>query len=113
MARTIPISNGWTNFVPSDGIILPGAEATMSICPNDAQTNARQNIAIIVIVTALPAGEAGVSTISSAAGRNAVCSGLARAFAVGNEMILSADFMDARLQSIERGITPTGANRLV
>src|SRR6266404_3658581 len=110
MARTIPISKGWTTLVPSDGIILPGADATMSICPRAVHANAKQNIAMIVMATALPAGEAGVSTISSAAGRNAVSSALARTLAFGNEMILLADFMDTCLKSIEHGVTATGAN---
>src|SRR5258708_22790658 len=113
MARTMPISKGWTTLVPSDGTILPGADATMSTYARDAHRSAKQISAMIVAATPLPTGDAGVSTISSAAGRNAVSSALERALVFGNEMILLADFMDARLKPVERGVTATGTNQLV
>jgi len=52
-------------------MILPGAVATISTVPNDAQASATQNRAITVAPIARPIGEGGVSTISSAAGRKA------------------------------------------
>jgi len=54
------------------GMILPCAEATVSTLPRLAQASAAQNAAITVSAMARPIGEGGVSTISSAAGRNAM-----------------------------------------
>ena len=71
MARTTPVSNGWMILVRPLGTIFPVAEATMSIVPNHAQTSATQNTAMMVAPIARPIGDGGVSTISSAAGRNA------------------------------------------
>src|SRR5215475_2029578 len=52
------------------GTILPGAVATISTQPSTAHVNASTKNAIIVPPMARPAGEPGVSMISSAAGRN-------------------------------------------
>ena len=40
IARTTPVSNGWMTLVRPLGTILPVAEATMSIVPQDAQASA-------------------------------------------------------------------------
>src|SRR6202048_1373595 len=97
-------------------MILPGAEATMSILPNAAQPSARQNRAMIVTPIARPVGDGGDSTISSAAGRNAISSRSRRARA-GNGTTLAdfvdSDFMDPTLHAVEGGIAPTGADQLV
>jgi hypothetical protein len=69
--RTTPISRGWITFTRSLGTILPGADATMSIVPTNAQASAALNMKIIQPPTARPTGDGGVSTISNAAGRNA------------------------------------------
>ena len=53
------------------GTIFPVADATMSIVPAEAQISAAQNNRIMVAPIARPIGDGGVSTISSAAGKNA------------------------------------------
>src|ERR1700737_1719889 len=103
-------------------MILPGAEATMSILPNAAQPSARQNRAMMVTPIARPVGEGGRPTISSAAGRNAISSRSRRAAAFGNGTTLAdfvdsdfmdSDFMDATLHAVEGGIAPPGSDQLV
>src|ERR1700730_12639470 len=101
-------------------MILPGAEATMSILPNAAQPSARQNRAMIVTPIARPVGEGGDSTISRAAGRNAISSRSRRAFGNGTTLadfvdsdVMDSDFMDATLHAVEGGIAPTGSDQLV
>jgi hypothetical protein len=79
----------------------------MSIWLNEAQATARQKIAMRVAATARPAGDAGVSTISNAAGKNAISSARACEEDLGNAAILLADFMEACLQSIKGGIPAT------
>src|SRR5258708_27444851 len=64
------------------GMILPCAEATMSILPNEAHASARQKMRMIVALVAGPGGGGGRLTISSAAGRNA--SSCRRARTIGN-----------------------------
>ena len=59
------------HFGAAGGMILPGAVATMSTVPKQAQASASRTAAMIVAPIARPIGEGGVSTISSAAGRNA------------------------------------------
>src|SRR5581483_2025179 len=113
MDLTIPISNGWTMLVPPEGTIFPGAEATMSMWPNEAHPTTKQNMAMIVAATTRPAGEAGVSTISNAAGKNAVSSALSRLRALGNGAADLANFMDPRLQTIQVGITSGRPTQLV
>src|SRR5712671_433595 len=68
---------------------------------------------MMVAATARPAGDAGVSTISSAAGKNAVSSDLARPADLGNATIFLTDFMDARLETIEVGIASRRTDQLV
>src|ERR1700716_3172785 len=72
-----------------------------------------QNIAMIVTATARPAGDAGVSTISSAAGRNPTSSALARPDDFGNATTFLTDFMDARLETVEIGVASGRADQLV
>ena len=71
MERTTPVSNGWMTLVRPLGTIFPVAEATMSIVPQEAQASAAQNSRMMTAAIARPIGDGGVSTISSAAGRNA------------------------------------------
>src|SRR6185312_7976249 len=71
-ALTTPVSNGWMTLVPPVTTILPGAVATMSIRPTDDQAIIATASTTMVQATARPIGEGGVSTISSAAGRNSV-----------------------------------------
>jgi hypothetical protein len=71
MDRTTPVSNGWITLVRPLGTIFPGADATMSMVPAQAQIRATQKSSMIVAPNARPIGDGGVSTISSAAGRNA------------------------------------------
>src|SRR2546423_3605828 len=101
-------------------MILPGAEATMSILPNAAQPSARQNRAMIVTPIARPVGEGGVSTISSAAGRNAISSRSRRAFGNGTTLadfvdsdVMDSDLMDATLHAVEGGIAPAFPDQLL
>jgi len=53
------------------GRIFPVADATMSMVPHQAHISATQNSRMMVAPIARPVGDGGVSTISSAAGRNA------------------------------------------
>ena len=48
IALTTPVSNGWISLVRPLGTILPGAVATMSTLPSDAQTSATQKTAMMV-----------------------------------------------------------------
>src|SRR5262249_8798787 len=95
------------------GMILPGAVATMSTLPNDAQASARQNRAITVAPIARPIGEGGVSVISSAAGRKASSCLLRRTRLCGKAMIFLADLMDARLQVMQLRIATVDADQFV
>src|SRR6516162_1553114 len=98
-------------------MIFPGAEATMSILPNDAQAKARQNKAMIVQATARPVGDGGVSTTSRAAGKNASSYLSRRLDRRGRGMTflaeLSADFMDPSLQAMKGGIAAAGIDQIV
>ena len=68
----------------------------MSTVPMHAQTSATQNTAMMVSAIARPAGDGGVSTISSAAGRNASSSLRRSARCFGKAtMTFLADFMQA------------------
>ena len=88
IVRTTPVSNGWISLVRPFGMILPGAEATMSTSPNVAQPSARQNATMTVSPISRPNGDGGVSTISSAAGRNASSSRSRRSGRAGNATTL-------------------------
>src|ERR1700719_3972633 len=115
MARTTPVSNGCTPLLRPVGTILPGAVAMMSTEPRLAQASAATKNRMMVPAMARPAGEAGVSMISSAAGRNSSSAPL-RAGERGHgrmRALPSADFMDAGLQTVQRGVAPAGADELV
>src|SRR6266436_4042421 len=100
------------------GRIFPVADATMSIELDQAQISATQNRRMMTLPIARPIGDGGVSTISSAAGRNASSSlrrGVRR-----NGMIrgadapctdASADFMESPLQPMQRCVSATGLDQ--
>ena len=69
MAWTVPVSIGWITLLLPTGRIEPGAAAMMSTLPMLAQTMATVTKPTMENATRRAAGEAGVSTISSAAGR--------------------------------------------
>src|SRR5580698_6082435 len=103
------------------GIILPVAEATMSIWPRKAHNSAMQNSAMMVNATVRPSGEGGVSTISRAAGRNAISSRSRPLLSRGNcntfwisfcETCLT-DFMNASLYPVEHGVAPARIDEFV
>src|SRR5580693_7723933 len=113
IARTTPVSNGWIVFVRPLGMILPGATATMSTVPMHAQPSATANTAMMVKATARPTGDGGVSTISSAAGRNASSSFRRCARPAGKATIFLADFMQTCLEPIECRIAAAGLDQIV
>src|ERR1700722_2952882 len=94
-------------------MILPDAEATMSIWPNEAHNSAKQNTAMTVAATARPAGDAGVSTTSSAAGRKATSAADLPAFLFGRNRIFLSDFMYACLQPIKHRVTAPRTDQFV
>lgn len=121
IARTTPFSNGWIVLVWPVGMILPVAEAIMSIWPRNAHASARQNKAMMLIAIVRPTGDGGVSTISSAAGRKANSS-LSRPFpSLGKGTALWRsfrdaclnDFMDTRLQPVKLRVVPTRFDEFV
>src|SRR5262245_23147415 len=121
MERTTPVSNGWMTLVRPLGTIFPVADATMSIVPHQAQASAAQNSRMMVAPIARPIGDGGVSTISSAAGRNASSSprlscarrnGMTSRIGVAGVAGL-ADFMDSCLQSVQRCIAAAGVDQRV
>src|SRR5689334_11064388 len=91
----------------------------MSTVPQAAQASAAPNRMTMVTPMARPIGEGGVSTISRAAGRKA-SSCRRRPFAWRRGMTTSAvradttgsaDFMEACLQPVQRGIAATGLDQ--
>src|SRR6478752_4416178 len=113
IARMTPVSNGWITFVRPVGMTLPGADAMMSILPKYAQASAAQNRTAMRMAIERPIGDAGVSTISSAAGRNASSSLLRRSLGRVKTTTFLADFMDSTLQAVDRGIAPAGPDQFV
>src|SRR5262249_5239946 len=96
------------------GTILPGAVATISTQPSTAHVNASTKNVMIVPPMARPAGEAGVSMISSAAGRNS------RSFwdLEGTDNLRDAATMSPHLQqsglrAVERGVSAAAAHKFV
>src|SRR5262245_10460836 len=85
------------------GMIFPGATATISTVPMHAQTSATASTAMIVNAIARPVGEGGVSTISSAAGRNASSSLQRSSRFFGNSITFLADFMQP-LRLLRQGL---------
>src|SRR3954466_14818073 len=109
----MPISNGCTTFVRPLGTILPGAVATISMAPKDAHVPARQKNAMIVAPIARPVGDDGVSTISSAAGRNSSSRARRGCTEAGRATIGLDDLMDSGLQAVERCVTSVRAYQVV
>src|SRR5947209_6887981 len=93
-------------------MILPGAEAMMSILPKQAQASAKKKMLMIVRPMARPIGDGGVSTISSAAGRKASSALWRRPGAPGKETVGLADFMQSALDPVERGIAAARPDQL-
>src|SRR6516164_8334925 len=105
-------------------MILPVAEATISTRPKKAHASARQNKAVMLNAIVRPMGDGGVSTISSAAGRNA-SSSLSRPLLVREEGsafrtfgtapcdVCLADCMEARLKPVERRVASARIDELV
>src|SRR6516225_8126416 len=105
-------------------MILPVAEATMSTRPKNAHSSARQNRAMMLNTIVRPTGDGGDSTISSAAGRNASSclsrpllprevGSAFRTFGAAPCDACLADFMDARLEPMERRVAPARIDELV
>src|ERR1700735_4565770 len=102
------------------GTTLPEAEATMSTCPKIAQISPRTNNATMVAPIERPIGDGGVSTISSAAGRNASSSFWRRSRFTGKEttfLVTSitalADLMDATLQPVKVRVASAGPYEVI
>src|SRR5215470_17217346 len=95
------------------GTIRPGATATISSLPRQAQTSAMQNKAMIVPLMAPAIGGGGVSTISSAAGRKASSSRLRAAVLSGRAAWASVDFTDACLQTVQRRIAAACTDQII
>src|SRR5262245_39512956 len=121
MERTTPVSNGWMTLVRPLGTTFPVADATMSIVPHQAQTSAAQSSRMMVAAIVRPIGDGGVATTSSAAGRNASSS--ARRLGAGRNGMRRcvgpagaaglADFMNTRLQPMQRRIAAAGLDQRV
>src|SRR5947209_12109494 len=100
------------------GTILPDAVAMMSTRPNPAHATAITKNSMMVAAIARPAGEAGVSRICSAAGRNwrAVSCSPQRGrsgFAPLSFGNTSTDDMETRLHLVKRGVAPGPLDELV
>src|SRR5882672_8573981 len=108
----MPVSKGWIILVRADGTIFPDAVAMMSTLPIAAQASATTKNATIVAPTARPTGEAGVSRISSAAGKNcnAMGSRVLVATASGDDMKVS---LSAGLQLMQGGIATRPLHKFV
>src|SRR5215831_21391455 len=121
MERTTPVSNGRMTLVRPLGTIFPLADATISIVPYQAHTSAAQNSRMMVAPIVRPIGDGGVSTISSAAGRNASSSprrscarrnGMTRRIGLTG-VASSADFMNSCLQPMQRCIAAASLDQRV
>src|SRR5258708_21376331 len=111
----MPASSGWITLTRPVGTILPCAVAMMSIWPRQAHAMAISRKAMMDAAMARPTGDAGVSVISSAAGRKSRSSRpslLPRHGRTGAPLAL-ADFMEARLQPVEIGVAPIAAHQFV
>src|SRR4051812_1372656 len=94
-------------------MILPDADATMSIWPKLAQATARQKSTMSVAPIARPIGDGGVSTISRAAGRKASSFLVRRFRPVKNPFVVSMNFIGSTLQTIKRCISPTRPDQFI
>src|SRR5215471_373969 len=117
MAETIPASRGCTALVRPVGTILPGATAMISTRPMQAHATAAAKNTVMRIATVRPAGDAGVSRTSRAAGRNSSSarrpdfrlSGMT--VAVGAPTV-SDNFVHPCLQPMERRIAAAAPDEL-
>src|SRR5215470_16698406 len=100
-------------LVRSLGTIRPGATATISSLPRQAQTSTMQNKAMIVPPMAPAIGGGGVSTISSAAGRKASSSWVRATVLSGRAARALMDFMDACLQTVQRRIAAACSDQII
>src|ERR1700716_4625895 len=114
MARPTPVSNGWISFVRPPGTILPVDVVTISTLPSDAHASATQKTAMMLAPVARPAGDGGLSVISSAAGRNAISCSRRRISALRKgTMVLLTDVMDSRLEVMQLCVAAVGAEQIV
>src|SRR5262249_30345799 len=116
MARTTPVSNGWISLVRPVGTILPEAVAMMATRPKVAQQITITKNRMMVAAIARPTGEAGVSTISIAAGRNSTCARRVADDDIGRVTttpLRSADFMETCLEAMQRGIATVRPDQFV
>src|SRR5215831_4061546 len=123
MLFTTPISSGWIILTWPDGMIRPLAVATMSICPTQAQPIATLTSKTITPIIIRPAAEAGVSMISSAAGRNSssccfrqLCRNgrrISLLFLLRPVAIVSDDIDQPRLKPMELGVAPAPSHQIV
>src|SRR6185436_19212641 len=107
MALTRPMSLAAITFTCPDGMIFPGAKATISTCPKMDHTRAMTIIAITVQSRNRPTGDGGVSCNSSAAGRNSSSLTL-RAMS----SLPAAAFISRRLLVEQRGVMPAAGDEL-
>src|SRR3954454_3433730 len=121
IARTTPVSNGWTTLLRPLDTTLPVAEATMSIVPQADQASAAQTRSIRAIAMARPIGDGGVSVISSAAGRKATSLAL-RPFPFRNGITVCsgraagtvlADLINASLETMQGGVPAAGLDQRI
>src|SRR5678816_1821078 len=96
------------------GTILPVAVATMSMVPHHAHARATQKKPMSAKTMARPTGDGGVSTISSAAGRNA-SSSRRRSGTTSPAAFMAtaglADFKDPTLQAVQGGVAAAGLDQ--
>src|SRR5579883_189050 len=103
-------------FVRPVGTILPEAVAMMSTWPKYDQAIAAAKNRMIVAPMARPKGEAGVSMISSAAGRNSSSarrSPSRRGSGIKASERASACLMNPRLNAVEQGVAAAAPDQLV
>src|SRR6266545_4406022 len=95
------------------GTTLPCAVATMSMWPTQAQVRAMRKKAINVPAMTRPKGDAGVSMISTAAGRNSSSDRRDEPNGRTLPMVSSADFMESSLHAVEGGVAPTSPDQVI
>ena len=95
------------------------ADATVSMVPHHDQTRAAQNSRMMTATILRPTGDGGVSTISSAAGRNAnsssrlACTGRSGTTPCVGEADIAdlADFMEPSLHPMQRRVAAAGLDQ--
>src|SRR5262245_40003172 len=110
----MPLSSDCMTLLRPVGTILPGAVATISTQPSTAQVNASTKNRMIVPAMARPAGEAGVSMISSAAGRNSRSSrDLEGNGSLRDAATMSPHLQQSDLRAVEQGVPAAAAHKFV